>query len=256
MIIPVTVVDCVPSFETEEGREVWLTMVACTIFFKSICSGTYKHEDGKRARTENMVKKGPVLTKIEKKTLELAKIDAVWAFVEMGRHGYDTRDDSDGRVRNIDEYEDPWLELQELRFVPVRYRHAVRFIMHFACAIVAERYRFEMMGNDIKHQVNVEHLKTRLALDMEDFLGYQARDLLLLMMDQVKIRLRDGYEVWSLVSLIYKTETWKDEHLGEDWAPPTFTPEFNSRLAAQVSWDVSQLCLNVVICVLMISLSL
>ena len=63
-----TVVDCVPSFETEPGREVWLTMVACTIFFKSICSGTYKHQDGERARTENMVKKGPVLTEIEKKT--------------------------------------------------------------------------------------------------------------------------------------------------------------------------------------------
>lgn len=245
------VVDCVPEFTTKSGRDTWLTMASTAIFFNSVNLSTYKKPDGKQNRSMAEVKQGPPMTAIESATVGFAQTGAAWVFTQIGKQGYESREDENfedrraQRLKDLDDWpDDPWNDMLHLPWVPVRYRYPVRFILFFACAIVTEYHRF--LPRKVPYPLKLKHLTTRLALDVENFLGPQARALLELMMEQIPDRLGPGLgrqeQASSLLSFVYEERFYQsdyiDKPLPDEWAPPTFTNEFNERLKSLRDWKV------------------
>lgn len=251
LTLPLQVLDCIPDFTTKVGRSTWLTMACTAIFFNSLNSSTYKQADGKTNRSIAEVRCGPPMTAIEGITVGFAQTGAAWVFTQVGRQGYESREDEDFETRRADRLEsfdgwpdDPWNDMLQLPWVPVRYRYPVRFVLFYACAIVTEYHRF--LPRNVPYPLKLQHLKTRLALDVGNFLGGQARALLEVMMEQIPDRLSDGLgkneQNASLLSFIYEERFYQsdfvDKPCSDDWAPPTFTNEFNERLKSLRDWKV------------------
>lgn len=195
------------------------------------------------------------MTPIEVITVGFGQTGAAWVFTQIGKDGYESREDEDfearrkKRLEELDGYpEDPWDDLLQLPWVPLRYRYPVRFILFFACAVVTEYYRF--LPRHIPFPINLGHLTTRLVLDVGNFLGPQVQALLELMISQIPDRLSNKLgrreQESTLLSLLYEERCYQSDYqsvpVSNEWAPPTFTPEFNERLKSLVKWKVTSRC--------------
>lgn len=229
-----------------------MTMACAAIFFSSMNASTYKH-DANLNRSAREVKDGPQTTTIEGATVAFGQVGAAWVFTQIGKQGYEDREDLDfekTRKERLASYpdgwpDDPWIDMLQLPWVPLRYRYAVRFVLHFACAMVHEHSGW--MRRKPPHLIKLAHLKTRLSTDVGNFLGSRARDLLEAMIEQIPDRLGRGVSGDSqasiTTSLIYDERhyhsEWVDKPVGDDWAAPIFTKEFNERLKDLRQWNVS-----------------
>lgn len=229
-----------------------MTMACAAIFFTSMNASTYKH-DANLDRSAREVKNGPKLTTIEGATVAYAQVGAAWVFTQIGKHGYEDREDHDfekARKERLESYpdgwpDDPWIDMLQLPWVPLRYRYPVRFVLHFACAMVREHSSWKRRKPP--RLIKLERLKMRLSMDVGNFLGSRAQELLEKMIAQIPDRLGRGVSADSqastTMSLIYDERhydsEWVDEPVGDEWAAPIFTKEFNERLKDLRKWNVS-----------------
>lgn len=241
----VTVVDCVPSEMTENGRDSWLTMACVAIFFDSLNLGTYKAADeanNLKSRTLQEVRRGYEGAReegVERLARERGKIGAVWVFMVISCMGYEETWKAGAVKRGANpDANDPWYDLLLLDWAPVRYRYSVRFVLHFACGVFLEQQSLSRRG--IVDPINQKHLKERLALDIEDFMGAEARNTLEKMMADSARRMREQPTIHSFFSMLYPNEGWISKHTGGTGAKlPWFTGAFNARIECLLNEKVS-----------------
>lgn len=236
-----TDLDCIPTFKDSEDRNVWLTLACVAIFFKSLNSSTYFQKDG-HPRTDKEVKKGPDLKGIEVLTPGHAKTGAAFVFIRVAQEGYDLKDDDDYEDSEQtddedDDEKDEWDDWLRLPWVPMRYRHSVRFVFHFACAVMAERRLF--LDRSVKYPIKLRWLKNRLVQDMAEFLGPEASELLNKMLNQMAHRFRTPHLETKTDSMVYESETFVEEPAPPTWTPPDFTEVFDKHISILKRWEVS-----------------
>lgn len=238
------VLDCVPDEGDVAGRDYWMTMACTAIFFDSLNLGTYKvadEDNNMKSRSLQEVRagyEGCRKAEIERYTRERGKIGATWVFVIMAMMGYEESWKTGAVERGADpEAEDPWYDLLELKWAPVRYRYPVRYVLHFACAMVWEQQTLAHRG--IVDPIHLKHLKERLALDILEFLGAEARHTLETMMADVVRRMKEQPDAHAFDLLYYPDEGWVGDVLPGDSKPSWFTPPFNERLKSLQAENVS-----------------
>lgn len=230
------VVDCPPKEDMVDGRDYWLMMACVAIFFDALNLGTYKkgvNEDDLKSRTMEEVRAGYEGCRddgVESMTKERGKIGATWVFWMVARYGYEETWTAGAVKRGADPTaKDPWYELLDLDWAPRRYRFCIRYVLHFACAMVWEQQILSHRG--IVDPIHLKHLKERLALDILDFLGGEARYTLETMMGDVGRRMKIQPEVHGFGNLFYPDEGWMSDPPGPA-KPPLFKFDspFNDRI--------------------------
>lgn len=244
--------DCIPDITTLSGRHTWMTMACTAIFFNSMNSKTFKEEDGRQDRSLADVRCGPPMTRIEEATVAFGQAGAAWVFTQIARLGYEDREDRDvdevreERLKALDGWpDDPWIDMLQLPWVPLRYRYPLRYALHFACGMVAEHCNFKQ--RKVPHAIKLPHLRERLVLDVVNFFGVKAGDLAKKMLLDFPKRQSEGLgreeRASTTRSLIYEERCYNSEFyvnpVPDDWLPPTFTNEFNERLRSLRDWGVS-----------------
>lgn len=250
--VALLVLDCIPDWETSAGRDVWLTLACVAIFFNAINSSTYRKKDGKSLRTIAHVRKGPEITPMEAKTVEYAQCGAAEVVIRIAELGYDTRDgkgendeedieggeETDEEEGGVEEDDEDGIlkELFRLPWIPHRFRPSIRFILHFACAVMAERHLFSVRQSD--HHIPIKNLEARFLLDIANFLGSRVRDVLEQMFQQLPRLLRTPSLAHATDSMVYVTKTFKRKSPSK-FVVPKISPEFERRIQALEDWEVS-----------------
>lgn len=235
------VLDTIPDERNEAGRDTWLTMACTAIFFDSLNLGTYKVADAAnnlQSRSLQQVREGYTGSAVEQKTRERAKIGAAWVFLSIALVGFEKTWKEGAVDRGADpDANDPWYALLELAWAPVRYRYCIRFVLHFACAVVLEQQSLARRG--IVDPIHLKHLKERLALDILDFLGGEARDTLEQMMTQAMDRMRQQHQVFCFHYMLYPSNGWVEEAAAPEFRLPWLTDPFNARIECLLEEEVS-----------------
>lgn len=196
-----------------------LLLLACIIVFsRALDPRTYKTRDGRNEQVlkdEKAVRAEPELPE-EEASIFTACRRSVYRFVQWLAVAHDrplmfpvtrkratesaSENSGSGAERAAEEV---WVELRRCEWVPMQYRYFVQYLLHFACAVMAERFFIE--EREVHLQIRREDLEYWLIKDMERCFGPEASNTLELMLGHVGHRHQFDYTLKA-----FRLDEWYD----------------------------------------------